>query len=85
MSKLKSFLDRRSENLNAPAKKQIKEEASIKETKMDDDEFWLILRQLKKRNAVEEKEAAEILEELLTPYTDEQVEQFSEMYQRLNS
>lgn len=84
MSKLKSFLDRRSENLNT-AKQQKKEEVPKKETKMDDDEFWLILRQLKEKNTASEKDAIERLEQLLAPYTDEQVNQFSEMYQRLNS
>ena len=85
MSKLKSFLDRRSENINAAKEQQAKEETPIKETKMDDDEFWLILRQLKEKNASSETDAIQILEQLLEPYTDEQVKQFSEMYQRLNS
>lgn len=84
MSKMKSFLDRRSENLKSPKNEPI-EKVPEKDPPLTDDEFWAILQRLKETQINSKKDPIEILEALLNPYTDEQVDQFSEMYQRLNS
>ncbi len=94
MSLFKDFLDRRGKNLSRQKANQTAETQTNKEKienqsdnkELTDDDFWFILEQYKTKmnEANGAKTPEQILEEILEPYTPEQIMQFAERYERLN-
>lgn len=87
---LKSFLDRRAANIKAE-KKELKDDSEAQPVEVDpdlsDDDFWAILQNLKLAidSNIDDENPTDILEQLLEPFSDKQVEQFAEKYGKLNS
>jgi len=81
MSRLKQFLQRRSENL------QKEKKVSEQHSKLTDDEFWAILNEFNRRirDLPKGKTPERLLEELLEPLPVHKIEQFAEKYKKLNA
>ncbi len=84
MSKLRDFLKRRAETLARKDRgKPFEPEARQEEELLTDAEFWDILRRMKRESEVSGESHFEALVRILEAYSEAQVEQFVDTYERL--
>ena len=87
MSKLKKFLDKRSEGLakKAGIKDAVSKDEITEDDDLTDEEFWEISNTYLRERRNSEEDPVIILQEILRRYSPKKIKQFAKRFEELNS